>query len=212
MAGGTACRVVFGCRKYNSTCFRVRLRYIVMIFLPYVTGSYGEANALSGILSMISCSVVAFSLLRYVDWKNLIFPLIGCAVLTVPAVLFMTAQSDRLLLILLGAVLMLLSVYFMMFSGKVRFKPTPAGGLLCGGLSGVMGGMFAMGGPPVVVWFMQTETTEKLVYLATIQMYFVATNIYGTAVKAINGLVTPGVLILSLCGIAGLAAGLFIES
>lgn len=182
----------------------------VMMFLPHIIGSYGEANALSGLLSLISCAAVAFSLLRFIDWKNLIFPGIGYALLSLPAIIFMTTQPDNVLFIMLGAVLILLSVYFMLFSEKVRLKPTWYGGLISGGLSGIMGGLFAMGGPPVVVYYVQSENGDNRAYLATIQMYFVLTNAYGTTVKAFRGLVTLNVLILCACGLAGLFAGLLI--
>lgn len=183
---------------------------IVMIFLPYILGSYGEANALSGLLSFVSCGAVAISLWRHIDWKNLIFPFIGYALISLPTIIFMSLQPDSIMFILLGAALILLSFYFIFFSEKIKIKAAWWTGLLSGSISGVMGGLFAMGGPPVVVYFVQTEKEDKLAYLATIQMYFTLTNLYGTGVKAFRGLVTPNVLLLALCGTVGLALGILI--
>ena len=41
-------------------------------------------------------------------------------------------------------------------------------------------------------------------------MYFLLSNIYGTAVKAINGFITKEVLILAAFGSVGMVAGIFI--
>ena len=57
-----------------------------------------------------------------------------------------------------------------------------------------MNGLFAMGGPPMVIYFMMSSKDMKE-YLATIQVYFALSNIYTTAVKASAGYVTKEVLI-----------------
>ena len=106
--------------------------------------------------------------------------------------------------------LILLSIYMFFFSSKIKIKPNPFTGLVAGGGSGVLGGLFSMGGPPVVIYFMQSEGDDKEKYLATIQMYFLLSNIYGTTVKAINGFITKEVLILAAFGSVGMVAGIFI--
>lgn len=181
-----------------------------MIFLSRIIGVYGEANALSGLLSFTSTLIVALSHVKKVDWKNLIFPCIGFAVISVPSILLMKKLDNRALLIMLGVALILLSLYMFFFSSKVKIKPSPATGLAAGGFSGVLGGIFSMGGPPVVIYFMQSEGEDKDKYLATIQMYFLLSNIYGTTVKAINGFITKDVLILAAFGTIGMVAGIFI--
>ena len=111
---------------------------------------------------------------------------------------------------MLGAALILLSGYMFFFSSKIKIKPSPFTGLAAGGFSGILGGIFSMGGPPVVIYFMQSEGDDKDRYLATIQMYFLLSNVYGTAVKAINGFITKDVLILAAFGTVGMIAGIFI--
>lgn len=51
-------------------------------FLPYIMGTYGEANILSSMLALSMSLSVAVRLFRSVDLKNLIFPLVGCVVST----------------------------------------------------------------------------------------------------------------------------------
>lgn len=181
-----------------------------MLFLTRIITVYGEANALSGLLSFTSTLIVALSHAKKVDWKNLLFPCIGFAVISVPSILLMKKLDNRVLLIMLGVALILLSGYMFFFSSKIKIKPSPFTGLAAGGFSGILGGIFSMGGPPVVIYFMQSEGDDKDRYLATIQMYFLLSNVYGTAVKAINGFITKDVLILAAFGTVGMIAGIFI--
>lgn len=181
-----------------------------MLFLTRIITVYGEANALSGLLSFTSTLIVALSHAKKVDWKNLLFPCIGFAVISVPSILLMKKLDNRVLLIMLGAALILLSGYMFFFSSKIKIKPSPFTGLAAGGFSGILGGIFSMGGPPVVIYFMQSEGDDKDRYLATIQMYFLLSNVYGTTVKAINGFITRDVLILAAFGTVGMIAGIFI--
>lgn len=181
-----------------------------MLFLTRIITVYGEANALSGLLSFTSTLIVALSHAKKVDWKNLLFPCIGFAVISVPSILLMKKLDNRVLLIMLGAALILLSGYMFFFSSKIKIKPSPFTGLAAGGFSGILGGIFSMGGPPVVIYFMQSEGDDKDRYLATIQMYFLLSNVYGTTVKAINGFITKEVLILAAFGTVGMIAGIFI--
>ncbi len=181
-----------------------------MIFLPTLLGgSHPQATLVSSIMSLISCAMVAFTMLKTVNWKNLVFPLIGYAVVALPCNLLLVKTNNTVLSLALGVALVIMSVYFIFFSGKIKIRPTPPAGLICGGLSGFMGGFFAMGGPPVVVYYLQSSP-DKLVYLATIQMYFVISNAFNTTVKIANGLLTKEVAILSAVGTVGMLIGLYI--
>ncbi len=73
-----------------------------------------------------------------------------------------------------------------------------------------MAGLFAMGGPPVVVYFLETSEGRKEEYVGTIQLYFLITNLYAGTVKACAGFLTRDVLTLVLPGIAGMAVGTLI--
>ncbi len=181
-----------------------------MIFLPTLLGgSHPQATLVSSLMSLISCAMVAFTMLKTVDWKNLVFPLIGYAAVALPCNLLLVKTDNTVLSLALGIALVIMSIYFIFFSGKIKIKPTAPAGLICGGLSGFMGGFFAMGGPPVVVYYLQSSP-DKLVYLATIQMYFVMSNAYNTTVKIASGLLTWNVVILTAVGTIGMLAGLYI--
>ena len=181
----------------------------VMMFFTHLMSTYGEANALSGMISATTSIVVGISMRKQINWKNIPAPLIAGAVTSFIAVQFMSGQTDRLLKLLLGIILILLSVYFFFFAGKITFKPTFWKGALAGAISGIMNGLFAMGGPPMVIYFMVSSKDMKE-YLATIQMYFALSNIYTTAIKAAAGYVTREVFIFYLIAILAALLGILL--
>lgn len=181
----------------------------VMMFFPHFMASYGEANALAGMISASTSIVVALSMRKHIQWKNLPAPLICSAATSFLAVRFMSGQTDKTLKLLLGIALIVLSIYFFFFAGKIHFKPSLWKGALAGALSGVMNGLFAMGGPPMVIYYMVSSKDMKE-YLATIQMYFALSNIYTTAIKASAGYVTREVLIFYVIAVLSAFVGVFL--
>ena len=111
--------------------------------------------------------------------------------------------------ILLGVVLILLSIYFLFFNRKIHIRPTTSSGIIAGAIGGTLSGLFSTGGPPVVL-YLSHATNDNAVYFATIQFYFCLTNIYATANRAINGIITPEILIYGAIGLAGCMLGDFV--
>ena len=99
-------------------------------------------------------------------------------------------------------------LYFTFFKEKLQklIRPTKGWQLGTGAASGVMGGLFAMHGPPVVLYLISSEP-DKDHYMGMIQTYAVITNISMLAVRAFNGYVTQVVGMTYLYALAGLAAG-----
>ena len=176
-----------------------------MIFLPSML-VYTEANVLSSMLSLFTSLTVALVMWRRINLKNLVFPLVGCLLSTYLAVEFIGSQDNRTLILMLGIVLFVLSIYFFFFSGKIKIKPTWYAGLIAGVISGVMGGMFSIGGPPVVIYFLQSEDDTDS-YLATISAYFVLSGVINVVTKAAKGFITANVWVAFAIGFVAMALG-----
>lgn len=196
------------CGSYIQSVTGFGFGIFVMMFFPVLL-RYTEANVLSSLLGMFTSVALAVQMRRQISWKNILFPLLGCLLATYGAVDFVKRQENDTLMLLLGAVLFVLSLYFFFFSGKVRIRPTWYAGLAAGLLSGVMGGMFSMGGPPVVIYFLQSEEDSDH-YLATISAYFVFSNVISIASKALAGFFTANVWAAFAVGALGMALGAFI--
>ena len=181
---------------------------VAMIFLPFFL-LYTEANLLSSILSTITSALVLISLYIKVSWKNLLFPLIGSFVANYFAVTFVKSAKNEFLILLLGIALFLLSLYFFFFSNKIKIRPTWYAGLIAGVISGIMSGLFSIGGPPVVVYYLQSEKDTEH-YLATISTYFIFSGIISASMKILSGLLTLNVGLGLALGIFGMLIGTFL--
>ena len=200
--------LVVACASFIQSVSGFGFGIFAMIFLPHLM-QYTEANVLSSILGSLTSIGVCLTLFRHISFRNLWFPFIGCTLTTILAVSFVKTQKNETLTLLLGFALVLLSLYFFFFSSKIKIKPTWYAGLLAGLLSGIMSGMFSMGGPPVVVYFVQTEKDSEH-YLATISAYFVLTSIVSISSKVAAGFVTAMVGLAIAIGLVGLVLGAII--
>ena len=176
-----------------------------MIFLPSIL-LYTEANVLSSMLSCFTAICTTTLMRKSIHWRNLLFPLMGCAVFTFLSVSFVKVQTGKTLSILLGIILFALSLYFFFFSSKLRIKPTRTAGLLAGALSGILGGMFSIGGPPVVIYFLQSEEDHPH-YMGAISAYFTFSGMISITAKASAGFVTPRVWLGFAVGLAAMLLG-----
>jgi uncharacterized membrane protein YfcA len=180
---------------------------IAMIFFPSLL-VYTEANILSTILGALTSVLVVIMLYRRINWKNLIFPLMGSLIFNYISVTFMKNVKNDTLVLLLGIALFALSVYFFFFTSKIKIRPTWYAGLIAGSLSGVMAGLFSIGGPPVVIYYMQSEKDTDN-YLATVSAYFVFSGVIGVSIKAASGFMTPNVWAALVFGMLGMVIGAF---
>ena len=72
--------------------------------------------------------------------------------------------------------------------------------------SGVLGGFFAMSGPPIVAYLLQTSESNDE-YMAEVQTYFAITNLFSSFLRAATGIITLSVIRFWGIGIITLALG-----
>ena len=180
----------------------------IMTALPFLMPSYGEAVTLSGLLSLTSASVVMIKYLKYVTWKRLLPTIAAFVVFSTIATSMLDKIEGVAMRMTLGLMLIFISLYFSFFKDKLQkaIRPTPGWLLGTGTASGIMGGLFGMHGPPVVLYLTVTEP-DKDHYMGMIQTYAVITNITMLVARACNGYVTPFVRSTYLYGLIGLAIG-----
>jgi uncharacterized membrane protein YfcA len=180
----------------------------IMTALPFLMPSYAEAVTLSGLLSLTSATVVMFQYIKYVNWKRLLPIVATFVIFSTIAINLLDRIEGPAMRRILGIVLIILSLYFSFFKEKLQkfIRPTAGWQLGTGSVSGVMGGLFGMHGPPVVLYLVASEP-DKDHYMGMIQTYAVITNIVMVIVRACNGYVTPAVGSTFLYALSGLAVG-----
>jgi uncharacterized membrane protein YfcA len=183
----------------------------IMTALPFLMPSYGEAVTLSGLLSLTSAAVVMVKYLKYVTWKRFLPIVASFVIFSTLAICMLDKIEGRAMRMILGIVLIIISLYFSFFKDKLQkiIRPTPGWQLGAGAASGVMGGLFGMHGPPVVLYLVASEP-DKDHYMGMIQTYAFVTNLTMLAVRAWNGYVTPTVGTTYIYGLIGLAVGVLV--
>lgn len=181
----------------------------IMMFLPYILPSYNESVALSGILSGTTALFIVLGNLRHVRWGKMGVVLLSNAVVSCFAVAYMESVTSAFLHKCLGAVLVLTALYFLLFEG--RYAPSFRSWWsrsAVGAVSGVMGSMFAMPGPPVVLYGVNVFS-DKRQYMATMQAFWLLFNLVYVVLRSGGGYYTADTPLFWAAGLAGLLLGLY---
>lgn len=178
----------------------------IMTVLPYLMPSYGECTTLSGLLAGVTSLYIAIKMHRYLNWSKLWPILLTFIIISFFAVQFVATAGDTLLKRILGVVLIAASIYFFFISEKIHVRPTWPIQIGMGTISGIMGGLFGMQGPPAVLYFLACSPTKEE-YMALAQSYFLIGNCMMTIFRAHNGFLTSAVGIAWCYGIVGVLIG-----
>lgn len=165
----------------------------IMTMLPYLLPTYGEATTLSGVLATVTSAIIVWHMHKFIVWRKLLPILLTFLVVSWFAVQFVAMAGDGMLKHILGGVLILASVYFFFLSEKIHIRPTMPMQLSMGTLSGVMGGLFGMQGPPAVLYFL-ASSERKEEYMAQVQCYFLIGNLVMTVYRCQSGFLTTEVM------------------
>ncbi len=185
------------------------LGIFAMLFLPYLTPTAQAAATVSTLFSCVTSSYNGIKYRKSADFQTLLSMILASLCAIPVAVALSKYISGDVFTVILGIVLILLSIYFIFFGGRIHFKATRLGGVIAGLASGMLNGLFSTGGPPVVL-YLTNVASGQMTYFANIQMYFAVTNLYAVGVRVINGLITWQVLLYTAVGLLGCFAGDFI--
>lgn len=178
---------------------------VCMAVFPYILG-YSESIAICSLCAATMSSMVAVRNYKKVK-PGLILPMLaGFSVASVMSIRFVKNRADGTMTKALGVILILVSIYFILFSGKIRIRPTLLNGVIAGALGGTGAGMFGIGGPPVVI-FLMSATDDKDIYRSCSLAYFAVGSWYASGVRLLNGIITARVVTLWLIAVLAIAAG-----
>lgn len=184
------------------------LGIILLCFFPYLfmlNKSAAFTNAITLCLAGIMC---------YQYRKSL-----GLSLIILPTVFYLMGSSLSIYLapmlpiiplkIGFAIFLILLSIYFLGYSSKVNIKATVLTMFICGFLSGICDGLFAIGGPMMVLFYLAVTSTQES-YMASIQATFFITGLYNLILRIHSGLLTVKMLPLVCGGIIAISLGLLL--
>ena len=184
----------------------------VMMFFPFFLPSYGESITLSGLLAGTTALLIAIRNFKHIRWSIMWTIVLFNVIASYIAIEYMASVSNEALKRWLGVMLVVIALYFMFFDGKVKmiFRSRLSQAIV-GAVSGCMGGMFAMPGPPVVLYSI-TVINDKREYIATLQAFSVIFNIFYTIFRANVGFFSDSTTLYWAVGLLGLVAGAWLGS
>ena len=147
----------------------------LMMVLPFYFDMI-DAPALAIVINQLFCMVLFWKYRRHIQWR----------VALPPTIVF-------------AAFLILLALYFLVVAKRVRLAPKPAAGVICGALCGVSAGLFAIGGPPMALYYV-AAAEDHVSYLACMQFLFTVTGITGIVGRLYSGLLRPEILPYAAAG------------
>ena len=179
----------------------------VMMFFPFFLPTYGESVMLSGLLSGSTALMVALQNWKYIRWRLMGLVTFFNVLFSFVATEYMRGMSNDSLKQCLGVVIILIALYFLFGEGRMgrMFKSRPAQ-VTIGSISGVMGGMFAMPGPPLVLYCIST-LEDKREYVTTLQAFSVVFNVFYTIFRIKVGFYSDDLSLWWVAGVGGAIIG-----
>ena len=114
---------------------------------------------------------------RHIDFKTVAIPLVLGLIGTYIGANALLVLDNTIVMKVLGGVLIVLAIYFFVFSRRICIPENLLSASVAGILSGLMGGFFNISGPPIVLYCSATAENKEE-YLATVQFYFLVMIIF----------------------------------
>ena len=180
---------------------------IVMMMVLPTYFAIPQAAGISGTIGILICGMMACRYRKYVNIKKTIMPSVLYLIASSLSVYFAMYVNQNLMKKVFGVFLIILALYFIFFSSKDKKPLNIIASFGCIIISGICDGLFGIGGPLMVLYFLnQTHQTEE--YLGTIQTFFLVNSIYMTIFRFVNGIIDMSHILPILCGMVGIATGL----
>lgn len=177
---------------------------IMMTLMP----SLYPFNAAAGITSAVCCPIALILMIKHrsaISARVIAIPLACYLVSSTFAVNYAASMDLSVLKIIFGVFLILLSAYSY-FSPKIQIRNSTPAAIFCGLFAGISGGLFSIGGPLLVLYFL-AATKSREEYIANLNIVFFITNLWQSGVRVVNGTLGLAALLPVIVGIIGVLIG-----
>lgn len=177
----------------------------MMTLLPYFM-ALPQAVAISCVIPLPQMAALVWLYRRALNLRRVIVPslfyLVGCWLTIRHALSF----DPTALKFAFGIFLIIMGIYFLRFSEKAHVKDTIVVMVACSFASGLINGLFGIGGPLMVLYYMAAcDSMEE--YVANLQCCFFITDIYCLILRTQEGIFTADLVGPSLVGIVVILIG-----
>ncbi len=182
----------------------------LMMVLPFYFDMI-DAPTLAIVTNQLFCMALCWKYRKYIRWRLALPPTLAFGAANLLTLPFVNGLDLHVLARVFAVFLMALAVYFLVVARRMCIRvPKPAAGVVCGALCGVSAGLFAIGGPPMAVYFV-AAAEDHATYLACMQLLFTITGMTGIIGRLCSGLLRPEILpyaaVGSVCILLGAVVG-----
>lgn len=182
----------------------------VMMFFPFILPSYGESITLSGLLAGTTALFITLRHWKHIQWRSVAIIILFNIITAYLSIEFISNIDNAAMKRYLGIVLIAVAIYFLFWENRISLLlKSNLSRAAIGTISGVMGGVFAMPGPAVVLYCV-SAIKNKMQYMATMQALSVVFNLFYTSFRAKAGFFSENTLYYWSIGICGIIIGAYI--
>lgn len=182
---------------------------VMMAFLPLYFGVL-ESSALVGVVTLSHSLAMVWLYRQHIQVKQTIGPAVLFIATTALSILYAQHLNPQIVTIIFGIFLMTLSFYFLRVNPD-GLNPNRLTSLLFIALSGITNGLFGIGGPLMVIYYV-SKIKEQKAYLGTMQFFFTLTSLSSAAIRFSTGILTLKHLPITLIGVLAILAGLLLAN
>ncbi len=181
---------------------------VAMALLPLFTGAK-SSSVLIGLLSLVTTSCVLYSVRRSFRGRDFLFPVVGMFAGVPFGVYALVMLDENLIQRLVGIAILIACAQMVIPSLRMRRAIPWPWALGAGFTSGILGGAFGIGGPPVIAYASMQEW-EGARYKAMLCSFFATSNLYRVIIMAGAGLITGDILLRFAVASPALLLGVFL--
>lgn len=106
---------------------------------------------------------------RQINWREVLLPVLFATLGSLAGLLFLGGLSTKAYMRALGILLVALALWMWKLSARFSIKRGPVSGGICGGIAGLMGALFGVSVPPLVLYY-SSGMDSKDSYMVPLQI------------------------------------------
>ena len=135
---------------------------IMMAVLPFLFAGVTEAAVVSDLCAAALLYALAWKYKDSIRWKKILVPVLFYFIFSAVTIRMAVYMGDlKILGRLLGLLLLVFAGIMAFFSDRIHMTGSIPAAVICGTISGIMGGLFAMGGPGMAFYNLSVSETKE---------------------------------------------------
>lgn len=178
---------------------------VIMLVLPYFFDLI-KAPGISSTAILGLTFLITWKYRSRIDLRKVAVPTAIYTIFAVTSVMLSKKLDLELLTLIFGVFLVILALWFIFFSNRIKLSGGIVSAVICSVISGLCGGLFGIGGPLMALYY-SAVTNDREEYLGNLQFLFLVSGLIMNLTRVLNGNYTIDLLPYTLTGLVGIGIG-----